>query len=102
LIRYQDGSEDPCESSLYNTNSNIRCRSQHCSYSCWDRLVYIEEEDDDEEVAKKKNEWRQVIIRICMAQSYAFRSKIQLSKLIDCLCDIQTACERIHNTCLSH
>jgi putative membrane protein len=121
----------------------------------------IEEEDDDVEAAKKKDEWRQDIIRLCMAQSHAFRSQmrphcvmdgliqagqdrdrflterelkiilpsknpanailfeagkivgrvhrrgeidtysmIQLSKLIDRLCDIQTACERIHNTSL--
>jgi ion channel-forming bestrophin family protein len=109
----------------------------------------------------KNKKWRQDIIRLCMAQTHAFRSQIrpfcaldgenqaiqdrdrflteneflivaaspnpanailheagkrmgsahrlglidtfsmiQLSKLIDRLCDIQTACERIHNTTL--
>ena len=109
----------------------------------------------------KDKKWRQDIIRLCMAQTHAFRSQIrpycaldgenqaiqdrdrflteqeiltvaaspnpansilheagkrvgrahrlglidtfsmiQLSKLIDRLCDIQTACERIHNTTL--
>jgi putative membrane protein len=124
-------------------------------------LGSLTEENDDDEEAAQKNQWRQDIIRLCMAQSHAFRSQmrphcvmdepiqarqdrdrfltepqlkiisasknpanailleagkiagrvhrreeidtysmIQLSKLIDRLCGIQTACERIHNTSL--
>lgn len=122
----------------------------------------IQDETDTSTVPDDKNtNWRQDIIRLCMAQTHAFRgqmrpysafdgdnqaiqdrnrfltehelsivaaspnpanlilheagkrvgrahrlglidtfSMIQLSKLIDRLCDIQTACERIHNTTL--
>jgi hypothetical protein len=48
------------------------CCSQH--YSIFARIT-TREEENDEEAAKKKNQWRQDIIHLCMAQSHAFRSQ---------------------------